>query len=119
EGPYRLDQGDRQPNPNGRGATRAARRASYTPSRSSHCGVGETPAGAALKTFAGNRAHRGALERKGSGMLTTMAKLLKNDTGATAIEYGLIAALISVAAVTVLTAAARHLTSPFSTVARK
>jgi hypothetical protein len=28
-----------------------------------------------------------ALERKGSGMFTTLAKLLKNDTGATAIEY--------------------------------
>jgi pilus assembly protein Flp/PilA len=52
-------------------------------------------------------------------MLTTLAKLLKNDTGATAIEYGLIAALISVAAVTVLTTVGSNLTSTFSTVARK
>ena len=52
-------------------------------------------------------------------MLKRLAKLLKNDTGATAIEYGLIAALISVAAVTVLTTVGSNLTSTFSTVARK
>jgi len=32
-------------------------------------------------------------------MLTTVSKLLKNEDGATAIEYGLIAALIAVAAI--------------------
>ena len=35
-------------------------------------------------------------------MFTTIAKLLKNEDGATAIEYGLIAALISIAAVAVM-----------------
>jgi pilus assembly protein Flp/PilA len=45
--------------------------------------------------------------------------LFRYETGATAIEYGLIAALISVAAVTVLTTVGTNLTSTFSTVARK
>ena len=35
-------------------------------------------------------------------MFAIFTKLLKNEDGATAIEYGLIAALIAVAAVTVL-----------------
>ena len=52
-------------------------------------------------------------------MLASLTKLLKEETGATAIEYGLIAALISVAAVTVLTTVGNNLTSTFSTVARK
>ncbi len=52
-------------------------------------------------------------------MLASLTKLLKEETGATAIEYGLVAALISVAAVTVLTTVGSNLTSTFSTVARK
>ena len=52
-------------------------------------------------------------------MLTTVKSLLQNETGATAIEYGLIAALISVAMVTVLTTVGANLTGTFSTVARK
>ncbi|MFZ2007354.1 MAG: Flp family type IVb pilin, partial [Stellaceae bacterium] len=35
-------------------------------------------------------------------MFATVTKLLRNEDGATAIEYGLIAALIAVAAVTVM-----------------
>jgi pilus assembly protein Flp/PilA len=50
-------------------------------------------------------------------MSATLTKLLKNEEGATAIEYGLIAALIAVAAVTVLGTVGTNLTSTFSTVA--
>ena len=52
-------------------------------------------------------------------MFATLTKLLKNENGATAIEYGLIAALIAVAAVTVLGTVGTNLTSTFSTVAGK
>jgi len=43
-------------------------------------------------------------------------KLIKNEEGATAIEYGLIAALIAVAAITALTAVGDQLTTTFTTV---
>jgi len=46
-----------------------------------------------------------------------MIKLFKNEDGATAIEYGLIAALIAVAAVTVLGTVGTNLTATFTTVA--
>jgi pilus assembly protein Flp/PilA len=46
-------------------------------------------------------------------------RLLRDDAGVTAIEYGLIAALIAVAAVTVMTTVGSHLSSTFSTVATK
>jgi len=52
-------------------------------------------------------------------MFATLTKLCKNQDGATAIEYGLIAALIAVAAVTVLGTVGTNLTSTFSTVAGK
>ena len=52
-------------------------------------------------------------------MFATLSRLLKNDDGATAIEYGLIAALIAVAAVTVLGTVGTSLTATFSTVATK
>jgi pilus assembly protein Flp/PilA len=52
-------------------------------------------------------------------MFTTMIKLLKNEDGATAIEYGLIAALIAVAAVTIMGTVGTNLTSTFTTVANK
>jgi pilus assembly protein Flp/PilA len=42
---------------------------------------------------------------------------IKNDDGATAIEYGLIAALIAVAAVTVMGTVGTNLSSTFNTVA--
>ena len=50
-------------------------------------------------------------------MLTIFAKLLKNEDGATAIEYGLIAALIAVAAVTVMGTVGTNLSSTFNSVA--
>ena len=52
-------------------------------------------------------------------MLPTLVTLWTNEDGATAIEYGLIAALIAVAAVTVLGTVGTNLTSTFSTVANK
>jgi pilus assembly protein Flp/PilA len=47
----------------------------------------------------------------------TFLKLLKNQDGATAIEYGLIAALIAVAAVTVMGTVGTNLSSTFNSVA--
>jgi pilus assembly protein Flp/PilA len=50
-------------------------------------------------------------------MFTTLTNLLKSRDGATAIEYGLIAALISIAAVTIMGTVGSNLTSIFTTVA--
>jgi pilus assembly protein Flp/PilA len=52
-------------------------------------------------------------------VFTTFISLLKNEDGATAIEYGLIAALVAVAAVTVLGTVGANLTSTFTRVANK
>ena len=46
-------------------------------------------------------------------------KLIRDEAGATAIEYGLIAALIAVAAITALTNLGSSLTTTFSTVGSK
>lgn len=43
-------------------------------------------------------------------------KMLKNNKGATAIEYGLIAALIAVAAITAMTSVGTKLKSTFNNV---
>jgi pilus assembly protein Flp/PilA len=50
-------------------------------------------------------------------MFDLFIKILKNEDGATAIEYGLIAALISIAAVTIMGTVGSNLTSVFTTVA--
>ncbi|HEV2186704.1 MAG TPA: Flp family type IVb pilin [Stellaceae bacterium] len=52
-------------------------------------------------------------------MLKLFAKLLKDETGATAIEYGLIAALIALAAISAMTNIGQHLSTTFNTVATK
>jgi pilus assembly protein Flp/PilA len=52
-------------------------------------------------------------------MFTSILKLLRNEDGATAIEYGLIAALIAVAAVTVMGTVGTNLGATFTTVAGK
>jgi pilus assembly protein Flp/PilA len=49
--------------------------------------------------------------------LAFFKRVMKNESGATAIEYGLIAALIAVAAVTVMGTVGTNLSSTFSTVA--
>ena len=50
-------------------------------------------------------------------MFEFFTKLLRNEDGATAIEYGLIAALIAVAAVTAMTTLGTSLSSTVNTVA--
>ncbi len=52
-------------------------------------------------------------------MLATFVKLLLDEVGATAIEYGLIAALIAVAAITVMSQVGTGLSSTFQSVANK
>ncbi len=49
--------------------------------------------------------------------MNTFVSLLKNQDGATAIEYGLIAALISVVAIAAMSAVGRNLTNTFNNVA--
>jgi pilus assembly protein Flp/PilA len=53
----------------------------------------------------------------GINEMTTFKKMLTNEDGATAIEYGLIAALIAVAAITALTSIGGNLNKTFSNVA--
>jgi pilus assembly protein Flp/PilA len=52
-------------------------------------------------------------------MFANIIKILKSENGATAIEYGLIAALISIAAVTVMATVGTNLSATFSTIASK
>jgi len=52
-------------------------------------------------------------------MLTTFCKLLREEDGATAIEYGLIAALIAVAAIAAFQLVGTNLSGIFNTVATK
>jgi pilus assembly protein Flp/PilA len=52
-------------------------------------------------------------------MLQLFAKLLGDETGATAIEYGLIAALIALAAISAIANIGSHLSTTFNTVATK
>jgi pilus assembly protein Flp/PilA len=49
-------------------------------------------------------------------MLSIFRKLLKDEQGATAIEYGLIAALISVAAITAFTTVGTNLNTKMNAV---
>ena len=48
--------------------------------------------------------------------MKTFRKLIKNSKGATAIEYGLIAALISVAAISAMSSLGTNLTTTFNKV---
>lgn len=50
---------------------------------------------------------------------TIIKKLLQDESGATAIEYGLIAALVSVAAIGALTTMGESLETMFTTVSTK
>ncbi len=52
-------------------------------------------------------------------MFATLIKFWNNEDGATAIEYGLIAALIAVAAIAAFQLVGTSLTSVFNTVASK
>ena len=48
--------------------------------------------------------------------MTVISKFLKDESGATAIEYGLIAALIAVAAIGAMTSLGGNLTNTFTKV---
>ncbi|WP_374547709.1 Flp family type IVb pilin [Rhodoblastus sp.] len=50
-------------------------------------------------------------------MKSLVSRFLKDQSGATAIEYGLIAALISVVCITVLTTVGTNLNAKFTSVA--
>ena len=50
-------------------------------------------------------------------MFATLMQLLKNEDGATAIEYGLIAALIAVAAIAAFQLVATNLSTTFHNIA--
>ena len=52
-------------------------------------------------------------------MLTTFMKLFQDESGATAIEYGLIAALIAVAAIAAFQLVGTNLSGIFNSVATK
>jgi pilus assembly protein Flp/PilA len=60
------------------------------------------------------RRHEGVL-----GMYLFLTRLMADERGATAIEYGLIAALISLAAVSVLTTVGHNLSTTFNTIATR
>jgi pilus assembly protein Flp/PilA len=49
--------------------------------------------------------------------MTTLKRFVKDESGATAIEYGLIAALIAVAIITALTALGTNISGRFTTIA--
>jgi pilus assembly protein Flp/PilA len=51
--------------------------------------------------------------------MTTIKTLLRNEEGATAIEYGLIAALIAVAAITAMGSLGNSLSNTFTQVSTK
>jgi pilus assembly protein Flp/PilA len=52
-------------------------------------------------------------------MIATFKQLIRDESGATAIEYGLIAALVSVAAIGALTTMGESLTEIFGVVSTK
>jgi len=52
-------------------------------------------------------------------MLSVLRRLLEDESAATAIEYGLIAALIAIVAVSVITTVGKNLSTTFNTVATK
>jgi pilus assembly protein Flp/PilA len=52
-------------------------------------------------------------------MFQTLKSLLRDNSGATAIEYGLIAALVAVAAVAAMTTVGTNLSATFNSVATK
>ena len=54
--------------------------------------------------------------KRWTGMCSSMKRFLLDESGATAIEYGLIAALVSVAGVTALNNVGNSLSAMFSTV---
>jgi len=60
--------------------------------------------------------YRGFFKRE-SNMRAVISSFIKNESGATAIEYGLIAALIAVAIIATVTAVGTSLQTTFTSVA--
>jgi len=54
-----------------------------------------------------------------TGMKTLIQRFAKDESGVTAIEYGLIAALIAVVIITAVTLVGTNLTATFNTIAGK
>jgi len=52
-------------------------------------------------------------------MLQTLKNVLRSNSGATAIEYGLIAALVAVAAIAAMTTVGTNLSATFNNIATK
>ena len=66
--------------------------------------------------------HRAVPERAAENQkrdMTMLRKFWEDESGATAIEYGLLAALIAVAAIVALESVGNELTTTFSTVSTK
>jgi len=61
----------------------------------------------------------GIIDHRRNRMFATLITLWNNEDGATAIEYGLIAALIAVAAISAFQLVGTNLTSTFNNVASK
>ena len=57
------------------------------------------------------------LQTAGVYQMTSIRSFLRDARGATAIEYGLIAALIAVAAITAMSSVGKHLSNTFNNVA--
>jgi pilus assembly protein Flp/PilA len=57
--------------------------------------------------------------RSRSAMIQFLASLVKAESGVTAVEYALIAALIAIAAITIMTTTGSNMSKTFSTVAGK
>jgi len=73
-----------------------------------------------VKSLASFGLHDGRIiDHRRPRMFATLITLWKNEDGATAIEYGLIAALIAVAAISAFQLVGTSLTSTFNNVASK
>jgi pilus assembly protein Flp/PilA len=68
---------------------------------------------------AGERRPAAAFWNQGAKTMSKFLKLIKNTKGATAIEYGLIAALIAVAAIAAMQSVGNKLNSTFNNVSSK
>jgi pilus assembly protein Flp/PilA len=70
-----------------------------------------------LKTFARFRLYTGRQAPRSAAMFLVLIELFNNEDGATAIEYALIAVLVSIAAVAIMQNVGSNLTSIFTAVA--
>jgi pilus assembly protein Flp/PilA len=70
-----------------------------------------------LDVFGDTAAHRVQDTTRGEAMVAVLAKLFRNQDGATAIEYAVIASLVSVAAFTLITNIGTSLSATFENVA--